>query len=81
MHIIFWLFDVVIHVIYVIFKAKVEPLDPTEINHYPWIKYLSKNGGRYKFQIVTGLALIEHGLSLDWPELSQPRPNYMKQIG
>jgi hypothetical protein len=37
-------------------------------DNHKWHKHLSKNGGRHKFQMDLGLALISHGLGMDWEE-------------
>jgi hypothetical protein len=62
LRIFYWLVDGILHATYCILCALA-----MDKNH-KWHKYLSKNGGQYKFQMDLGLALIAHGLGMDWKE-------------
>ena len=52
-----------------------------------WWKYAHGTRGRYKFQYDLGLALIEHGIKLDWKDWkdwrekrdSKSKPRYMRR--
>ena len=42
--------------------------------------YLDKNGGRCKFQIDLGIALLNYGTGLDWDGTKvAPNPRWMRQ--
>ena len=40
--------------------------------------YVSKNEGRYKFQIDLAISLMNYGLSLDWDGNPDNRPDYVR---
>ena len=42
--------------------------------------YLDKNGGRRKFQIDLGIALLNYGIGLDWDDTKvSPKPRWTRQ--
>jgi hypothetical protein len=77
LRIFYWLVDGILHAAYHIVCA----LAMNE-NH-KWHKHLSKNGGRYKFEMDLGLALISHhGLGMDWKEgfHEEDKPKYVQRL-
>jgi hypothetical protein len=76
LRIFYWLVDGILHAAYRIVLALA-----TDNNH-KWHQYLSKNGGRYKFQMDLGLALISHGLGMDWKEgfHEDDKPKYVRRL-
>jgi hypothetical protein len=75
LRVLFWLFDRADHILYVIvvYRAK------NDIGAEWWNLYLRK-GGREEFQIDLGRELMAYAISLAWPDLNGPRPNWMRQI-
>ena len=46
-----------------------------------WGLYLDKNGGRRKFQIDLGIALLNYGIGLDWDGIKVSlKPHWMRQL-
>jgi hypothetical protein len=70
-----WTLDRVIHCEYVI----VCNLAKSNVGPKSWKgKYDNKNGGRRKFQIDLGLALLNFAIGLEW-DGSGPKPRWMRQ--
>ena len=74
LRIFFWLFDRVIHQLYVIviYCAKYG-IGPDE-----WEVYLKKNG-RKIFQIDLARECMNYAIRHAWPDLNGPKPNWMRQ--
>jgi len=52
----------------------------SNVNHFEeWKKYATKNGGRHKFQVDLGIALVNHAIKAEWTDLDKPRPKWMRQ--
>ena len=67
----FWLLDRCIHSAYLVVTSLHDEIPE-------WKKFTSKNGGRRKFQISLGLALMNHGIASHWDANKKPswiRPN------
>jgi hypothetical protein len=60
LRIFYWLFDDVLHAMYLIIKVVASNED------HPWHKYLNKHLGRYNFQTDLANDLISWGISMDW---------------
>jgi hypothetical protein len=64
-----WALDRIIHALYVIVcelhKRSTTDQFGGEWPEY-WSLYKDKNGGRRTFQIDLGIALMNHGIGLDW---------------
>ena len=75
LRIFYWTLDGVIHAMFCVMKDFV-----TKNKKDPWKKhYDDKEWGRYWFQMDMGIALINHGLSLDWKyPKKDPRPPYVR---
>jgi hypothetical protein len=75
LRIFYWLIDGVLHAAYRIVVSVAKD------DNHKWHKYLSKNGGRYKFQMDLGLALISYGIGMDWEEGfdEDKKPPYMRK--
>ncbi len=70
-----WALDRVVHEVYVIvcFLAK-GGVGKKERRHND-----NKSNGRHDFQIDLGIALINYGISTEWKDISQIRPNFIRQ--
>ena len=76
MRIFYWTFDGVIHAMHCIVKDVVGT--PPDKKH-PWYRYVDKNHGRYRFQMDLAVALMRHGVSLDWKDPTKDeRPPYVR---
>jgi hypothetical protein len=67
--------DRVVHAVYVIvcFLAKVG------VGKADWGRNNNKNNGQHDFQIDLGIALMNNGISLEWNDTTQTRPNFIRQ--
>ena len=83
LRIFYWTFDGVIHAMYCVIKNIVAASgDKKAQKSHPFSRYVDKDWGRYRFQMDLGIALINHGLSLDWKDLGTDkakRPSYVRQ--
>ena len=75
-HFFGWLIDRVIHTIFVVVVSLVS--SDKSICQDSWKCFLSKNGGRKKFQIRLGLDLMYYAISKAWDGKSE-RPDWMRQ--
>lgn len=78
-----WALDRIIHALYVI-VCELHKRSTTERlgGEWPeyWSLYMDKNGGRRKFQIDLGIALMNYGIELDWDgDKESQRPRWMRQ--
>ena len=75
LRIFYWLIDGLLHAAYRIICSVASG------NDHKWHKYLSKNGGRYKFQMDLGKSLISYGLEMDWEEGfdEDVKPSYVRK--
>ena len=73
----FWALDRVLHAMYQVVRCLAEQ----EVVDKEWElkRYLSSNGGRTRFQIDVALALMSHGINLEWKDRDGPRPTFMRQ--
>ena len=69
-----WALDRAIHCTYVV----VCELAKLDIGPKMWKSFTSHNGGRKKFQIYLGMALLNHAISMDW-DTEDSRPRWMRQ--
>lgn len=69
----FWLLDRCVHSVYLVATALQDEIQE-------WKQYVSKNGGRRKFQIALGMALMNRGIELDWPDVTDKskRPPWIR---
>ena len=67
-----WVLDRVVHTCFAVVLYCVN----FGIARDEWKKYASKNIGRHDFQIDLGIALLNHGLGLDWD--GDERPDYVR---
>ena len=76
MRVFFWIVDRVMHCLFVVvvFCAK------DNVGPEWWVLYLKK-GGRYRFQIDLGMALINYALENEWEDIKEPHPNWIRQRG
>ena len=44
-----------------------------------WRRYDDKNQGRHDFQIDLGIALMNYGISTEWKDTTEARPNFIRQ--
>ena len=67
-----WVLDYVVHVVFavVLYCCKLG------VCLKDWKRYLSKNNSRHDIQIDLGLAVLNHGIALDWD--GDERPDYMR---
>jgi hypothetical protein len=78
-----WALDRIIHALYVIVcelakRSSTERLGG-EFPEY-WTLYSDKNGGRRRFQIDLGIALMNYGIGLDWNgDVNTQRPRWMRR--
>ena len=79
LRIFFWVLDRVVFSCYLV----VVFLYKSNVGKDEWKKYISKNGGRRKFQIDLGMALINYGIGEDWkaPYEENKKPRWMRQKG
>lgn len=74
LRVVFWLLDRVMHLLFVVTVYCSKMLIGPE-----WWSLYKKKDGRYDFQIDLGIDLMNYGISKAWPDLNQPRPNWMRQ--
>jgi hypothetical protein len=67
-----WVLDRVVHTCFAVVLYCVD----FGIARNEWKKYASKNIGRHDFQIDLGIALLNHGIGLDWD--GDKRPDYIR---
>ena len=70
-----WGLDRVVHAVYVVvcFLAK------AGVGKCEWGRYDDKHHGRHDFQIDLGIALMNYGISIEWKDTTETRPNFMRQ--
>ena len=73
----FWALDRVLHAMYQVVCCLVQ--QEVVDKEWEWKRYLSNNGGRERFQIDVALALMSHGINLEWKDRDGPRPAFMRQ--
>jgi hypothetical protein len=44
-----------------------------------WRRYDDKNQGQHDFQIDLGIALMNYGISTEWKDTTEARPNFIRQ--
>jgi hypothetical protein len=68
-----WGLDRIIHCLFVV----VTELAKLDLGLKKWKSYSNKNGGRKKFQIDLGMALLNYAIEMDWDD--ENRPRWMRQ--
>ncbi len=71
----FWVLDRVVHVLFVIVCV----LAKSNIGPKRWCRFLTKNGGRRKFQIELGLDLLNYAIRQDWEDHTEKKPLWMRR--
>ena len=78
-----WALDRIIHALFVIVCELHKRSSTVRLGgEWPeyWALYCDKNGGRRRFQIDLGMALMNYGIELDWDgDLENRRPRWMRQ--
>lgn len=85
MRIFYWVFDGVLHGMYVIVRFVVVG-DKEAAKLDPWYRYkhMDRGTGRFEFQMDLGIALINKGVMMDWVDPNDPnreRPSYVRKSG
>jgi hypothetical protein len=68
-----WGLDRIIHCLYIV----VVELAKLDLGLKVWKRYSQKNGGRKRFQVDLGIALLNYGIELEWDD--ENRPRWMRQ--
>ncbi|CAJ1954086.1 unnamed protein product [Cylindrotheca closterium] len=80
--IFYWIFDSVIHAMWVLVKTRLERMTKEDLNRSKWKSFANKDTGRFEFQMTLGILLMKRGLEWDWKgDFKDPkgRPEYCRK--